>query len=526
MTPTLRGYQSEAIQATYDWLAGNDGNALIVLPTGTGKSLVLAGICRDALDGWPDTRILILSQVRELLVQDYATLLRLWPEAPAGLYSAGLNRREISAQVLVAGIQSIYRNAYRVQRCDILLIDEAHLIGRTEGGMYRQFIRDLRSINPHMRVIGLTATPYRTDSGLLHEGDDRIFDGIAYEASMLRMIEQGYLCEVRAKSTATKLDVSGVGTRGGEFIAADLEAAVDVEEITRAAVAEIVTAGQARGSWLVFCAGVKHAEHVRDAIREHGILCETVAGDTPTAQRDRILSDFKAGRLRALTNMGVLTTGFDAPGVDLIAFLRPTKSLALYVQMTGRGTRLAEGKTECLILDFAGNVARHGPVDMASGRKKAKGDPGAPPVKVCPECQTIVAIACQVCPGCGHEFPAPKPKIDRAASDAPVLSIHARPDWVPVSGVSYGLHAKEGKPDSMVVRYQCGLRQYREWVCFGHTGYPRQRAVDWWQRRTPGQPVPNDAAEALNAANSLPKPDAITVKPAGQYTEITSVRFA
>ena len=151
---------------------------------------------------------------------------------------------------------------------------------------------------------------------------------------------------------------------------------MDRDDVTRAAVAEIVRHGEGRGSWLVFCSGVAHARHVRDAIRGHGVSCETVTGDTPGPERDGILAAFKAGRLRCVTNANVLTTGFDAPGTDLIALLRPTKSVGLYVQMVGRGTRLAEGKEDCLVLDFAGNTARHGPIDTVDGGKKETG--GAP----------------------------------------------------------------------------------------------------------------------------------------------------
>jgi hypothetical protein len=236
---------------------------------------------------YADTRVLMLTHQRELISQNFQALLRAWPEAPAGIYSAGLSRRDIRAQILFAGIQSIHRHAFQVQRCDLVLIDEAHLLGRGDSGMYRSFLAQLNEINAGLlKVVGFTATPYRLDSGLLHEGKDRLFTDIAYEVPVLEMIQQGYLSPVIPKLTTTQLDVGGVGTRGGEFIAKDLEAAVDRDEVTQAAVAEIVQHGEGRGSWLVFCSGVAHARHVRDAIREHGISAETVTGDTPAPERD------------------------------------------------------------------------------------------------------------------------------------------------------------------------------------------------------------------------------------------------
>ena len=542
----LRPYQRGAIDALYDYFGQHTGNPLVVMPTGTGKSVVIAGFIREALATYPDTRILMLTHVKELIAQNFQALLRVWPQAPAGIYSAGLSRRDIHAQILFAGIQSIHRHAARVQRCDLIIIDEAHLLSRNDGSMYRAFLDELSRINAGLvKVVGFTATPYRLDSGLLHKGKDRIFTDIAYQVPVLDMIQQGYLCPVVPKQTTTQLDTAGVGTRGGEFIAGQLEAAVDRDDITRAAVAEIVRHGEGRGSWLVFCSGVAHARHVRDAIREHGITAETVTGDTPGGERDGILAAFKAGRLRCVTNANVLTTGFDAPGTDLVALLRPTKSVGLYVQMVGRGTRLAPGKDDCLVLDFAGNTARHGPIDTVDGDTGDKdGAPGEAPVKTCPECQTINHASVRVCVGCGHEFPPPEPKVASAASTHALLSTQIQPEWCEVRAVDYRAHTKPGKPTSLRVTYQCGLVSHSEWVCLEHSGYARQRAEGWWRRRTE-LPVPGTVAEALewlhgsrqqfdtNEPNPLKReligirePVAIQVKPVGQYVEIVGVRFA
>lgn len=523
----LRPYQSAAIEAIYAYFAENAGNPLIVLPTGTGKGLCLASFTSRAIADWPDTRILIVTHVKELIAQNHAEMLRLWPEAPTGIYSAGLNKRDLHAQILFAGIQSIHKRAYDIQRCDLVLIDECHLCPRTSDTMYRCFLSDLATINPHLKVIGFTATPYRLDSGMLHEGDGALFTDIAYEAGVAEMIAQGYLCEVVPKRTATQLDTTGVGSRGGEFIAGQLEAAVDIAEVTASAVDEIVNHGADRGSWLVFCAGVRHAEHVRDAIQGRGFACEAILGETASAERDRVIAAFKRGEVRCLTNANVLTTGFNAPGVDLIAMLRPTKSVGLYVQMIGRGTRLANGKDNCLVLDFAGNVERHGPIDRIDGRRRKKDEEeGTAPVKTCPDCQTIVHASTRLCPGCGYEFPPPQPDLSRTASTSAILSSQIRPEWVTVSGVSYHRHEKPGSPASLRVEYACGLASHREWVCFEHTGYARQKAVQWWQKRLPDRPVPRTVDDALTLSSHLPAPTRISVRPQGRYTEITGYEFA
>ena len=366
---TLRPYQQAAIDAIYGYFAGNAGHPLVVIPTAGGKSLVMAAFIEGVLKAWPDQRILVVTHVRELIAQNHAELIGLWRDAPAGICSAGLGRRDLGARILFAGIQSIHRRAYDVQQCDLVLIDEAHLIPAASNTMYRRFLDTLARINPQLKVIGFTATPYRTGSGMLHEGKGALFTDIAYEVSVRQLIDDGFLCPLVSKAAETRLDVSGVGSRGGEFIPGQLQAAVDLPEVTQAAIDEVVRLGSDRRSWLAFCAGVEHATHVAEAIRARGFTAATIFGDTPKPERDRIIAAFKRGEIRALASMGVLTTGFNAPGVDLIAMLRPTKSTGLYVQMAGRGTRLAPGKADCLVLDFAGNVARHGPIDAVKPKK-------------------------------------------------------------------------------------------------------------------------------------------------------------
>ena len=521
---TLRSYQSAAIQAIYDYYERAKGDICLVIPTAGGKSLVMASFVGGVLKAWPDQRILIVTHVRELIEQNHAELKRLWPEAPAGIYSAGLKQRDIAARILFAGIQSIHARVAEVGHCDLVLIDEAHLIPRASNTMYRRFLDGLKQINPLLKVIGFTATPYRLDSGRLHEGQDAIFTDIAFEVSVRTLIDNGYLAPLISKRMGTELDVSRVGMRGGEFIAKDLEAAVDQEAITLGAVEEILAYGQERRSWLVFCAGVDHAFHVRDALRAKGVSCATIVGDTPSTEREAIIAAFKAGQIRCLTNANVLTTGFNAPAVDLIAMLRPTQSAGLYVQIVGRGCRLADGKQNCLVLDFAGNVKRHGPIDAIHPKRPGKGE-GDAPVKSCPACHTLVHASVRTCPDCGHAFPPPQPKLEARASTLDVVS-NPKPQWVPVTEVRYARHEKPGKPPSLRVDYWSGLTQHSEWVCLEHSGYARQKAVTWWAQRAPGLPVPGRVEDALRLTDRLRSPAQIAVRAQGRYTEIVGARFA
>ncbi|MCC5970401.1 MAG: DEAD/DEAH box helicase [Pararhodobacter sp.] len=520
---TLRPYQHASIASIYGYFQSNKGNPLVVIPTAGGKSLVMAAFIEGVLKSWPDQRILIVTHVRELIAQNHAEMIGLWPDAPAGIYSAGLGKREAQARILFAGIQSIHRRAQEVGHTDLVLIDEAHLIPGNSSTMYRRFLDGLARINPALKVIGLTATPFRLDSGMLHEGKNALFTDIAYEVPVRDLIDAGYLSPLVSKQPTTRLDVSTVGTCAGDFIQRDLAAAVDQEAITRAAVTEIIEHGQARKSWLTFCSGVEHARHVAEEFGRQGITCDTIFGDTPKEERDAIIAAFKRGEIRALASMGVLTTGFNAPAVDLIALLRPTKSAGLYVQMVGRGTRLAPGKENCLVLDFAGNVRRHGPIDLVRPKRPGEGGGGEAPTKVCPMCESIVALSTTECPDCGYEFPDREVKIAPTAATLPVLSPKAH--WVPVHGVSYSRHDKLGGLPSLKVTYNCGLKSYSEWVCLEHQGYARQKAAEWWRKRAPGQPVPRSVDEAIASAHHLELPNEISVRPSGRYVEISGYRF-
>lgn len=522
----LRPYQRQAIDALYHWFNTRAGNPLVVLPTGTGKSLVLAQFCREAVEAYPDTRIVVVTHVRELIQQNVQEVYEVWPDAPVGIYSAGLGKKQINAQILFAGIQSIHKRAYEVQQADLVLADEAHLIPRKSDTMYRRFLDQLQEINPDMKIVGLTATPYRLDSGRLDRGDDAFFAGIAFDYSIARAIDEGYLALVSTKRTETQLDVSEVGKRGGDFIPSQLERAVDQNDTTAQAVREIVAHGQNRRSWLIFCAGVNHAYHVRNAVRQAGHAAEAITSEMARAERDRAIRDFKAGRLRCLTNANVLTTGFNAPQVDLLAILRPTQSTGLYVQMTGRGTRCAPGKDDCLVLDFAGNIDRHGPIDNVNPSSPSKAIDGEAPVKTCDGCDMVVHASVRECPHCGFEFPEPQPNLQARASKSAILSSQTEAEWVSVTNIAYRRHQKPGKPDSMRVEYVCGLATHREWVCFEHGGLPREKAVRWWRRRLSGSRVPTTVGEALNRAEAeLPKPSQIAIKPSGKYTEIVDVWF-
>lgn len=337
----LRDYQREAVDSLYSYFAEHDGNPLLVLPTGAGKSVIQAAFQREVMARWPDQRILLLTHVRELIQQNAAKLLELWPSAPLGMYAASLKKREGFMPVVMASIQSVHNKADVLGRFDLIIIDECHLVPRTGTTMYRRFLDAMRELNPAVKIIGMSATPFRLDSGYLHKGKDRIFTDIAYEVPIRQLIDGGYLCNVITKGALRKINTDGVRTRAGEFVTADLETAVHADGLTEAAIAEILRYGEDRQAWLVFCPSVAHAQEVADLLNQH-VPTACLHGGTPREEREDIVAGIRSGALRCVTNCDVLTTGFDAPVVDLIAFLRPTQSAALYIQMC------LDSKTEIL----------------------------------------------------------------------------------------------------------------------------------------------------------------------------------
>jgi DNA repair protein RadD len=259
--------------------------------------------------------------------------------------------------------------------------------------------------------------------------------------------------------------------------------------------------------------------HVMQTLREMGVQAESVFGDTLTFERDGILGNFRAQRLKYLINVGVLTHGFDAPCVDAVALLRPTLSPGLYYQMVGRGFRLFEGKANCLILDYGGNIMRHGPVDMIGVQNGQRSHNGEAPAKECPECHSVIAAGYMTCPDCGHQFERNASQHEAKASNAGILSGTVTEETHLVQGTTYSIYAKRnaspGAPPTMRVDYQIGFRHWQsEWVCFEHTGFARHKAELWWQRRSNVAPVPTTVEEAADLANggALCETKSITIR--------------
>ena len=473
----LRDYQQNTIDQLYEWFAaGNAGNPCLVLPTGSGKSHIVAALCKDALQNWPETRVLMLTHVKELIEQNAAKMREHWPNAPMGIYSAGLRSKRLGEPITFAGIQSVRSKAHLLGHVDLVIIDECHLVSHKDEGSYRHLLADLTTINPALRVVGLTATPYRLGHGLITDAP-ALFHAMIEPVSIAELIYKGFLSTLRSKPTNATFDVSGVHKRGGEYIESELQAAIDTDENNIAVVDEVIDRAEGRKAWLFFCAGVHHAEQIAVLLNRRGIPAACVVGTTPKADREQILADFKGGRLRALTNANVLTTGFDYPDIDLIAMLRPTMSASLYVQMAGRGMRVKSHTDHCLVLDFAGVVQAHGPITAVEPPKRKGDGNGEAPVKVCDACNELVHISAKVCPTCDTPFPEPeKPKLELHHDDIMGVDVQE----MTVTEWRWRKHTSRASGKEMLaVSYYGGLSDplVEEYFPVTHGGYAGEKAV-------------------------------------------------
>ena len=411
----------------------------------------------------------------------------------------------------------------------MLLVDECHNVNTADTGMYRTLINDLRKYgSTHLRVIGWTGTPFRGNGVWLHQGDAPLFTAIAASVGMPSLLKQGHLAPLVLAQTETRIDTTGVGISNDDYKIGELEARA--EEVTDAAIDELVRRGADRRKWLVFCVTIEHAQGVLCALLDRGIVADLITGKTAGGQRAATIDRFKHGELRCLVNVACLTTGFDAPETDLIALLRPTKSPVLYVQIAGRGMRTAPGKDDCLWLDFTSTTADLGAVDTIKGRnkrirKEGDAEDSKAPTKLCDGCGNEVPAGVLECPDCGYQFPAPKPNVSGVVSRATILASMAAPEPIRISNVTYRRHSKEGSPDSLRVDYWDGYKvAASEWVCIEHHGYARQKAQLWWERRT-CYPFPRTVTDALEITGGLRRPSAITIVKNGKFQEIRGYDF-
>lgn len=511
----LRDYQKKAVEAPFEyWKKTPNGHPVIGAPTGAGKSFIIAGLIQHTLRKWKSVNILVISHTKEIVSQD-AKAIETLTRRKVGVFSAGLGRKE-KEQITVAGIQSIYKRAKDFENYKFIIVDECHAIPMEGNGMYRQFLNGCSGA----KYLGLSATLFRLGGGYVY-GDDKLFTGIAYDLTSKEkfnaLIKNGYLSKLKTIATQIEFDTKRIKTQNGDFKVSDMSDRFDRTPITDGAIKEIIKHGQEHKKWLIFAIDIEHAEHIAETLIRNGIMANVVHSEMEE-DRDSVIRKFKNGVYRALINVNILTTGFDDPEIDLIALLRPTKSPVLHVQMIGRGLRIAPDKKYCLVLDFGGNTDRLGPIDNVHVAIKQKGKGGEPITKTCPECSAIHHPAVRKCEFCGHKFEFKHGLQD--SSGKSVVTNSGR--WYDVTNVSYFISEKPNRPDSLVVLYQCGLRQFKEWVNLDHSGYASHLARHWIKYRGGGA---DNVKDAYDESYNLAKPKRIKVSEGGRYPVLHDYSF-
>ena len=391
----LRDYQQEAVDAAVAYMKRVLKPCLIVAPTGSGKSHIVASLAQWLNEVSGGKRVLCLQPSKELTEQNYQKFVGTGSEA--SIFSASLGSFSTRHPV-VYGTDKTVKN--RLQRfltgeyCGVIL-DEAHGVTPT----IMNIISEMQKASPNLRVVGLTATPYRLGTGYIYaynpqdnamiEAKDPYFHKAVYEIEASLLIERGYLTPPVIGDVTKAYDTSGLVTNSmGKYTKDSIDRAyIGKGRLTSSIVADVVERSQRRTGVMFFCATIQHAQEVLESLPP--MMSAMVTGQTKADVRASILKRFKAGELKYLANVDVLTTGFDAPNVDTIALLRHTESVGLLQQIVGRGLRIMDGKTECLVLDYAENIKAHCPDgDIFKPRiEVTKGEGGEGTTKAkCPAC--------------------------------------------------------------------------------------------------------------------------------------------
>ena len=565
-----RPYQQAAIDQTLLVLDQDpDARPLFVLPTGAGKGPLSAWIAERWI-AERGGRVVISIHSKELVSQNYKKVREISPYLSCGIYSASAGRKDRNGQVTVASVQTIYRVAEQFRNVGLLIVDECHLIQHGESGMYHSLISGLRKVNPGLRIVGMTATPWRLGSGSLvedHLGTPRLFTDISYEISIAELIAEGYLCPLVARKPETVFDVSGVKKRGGEFVESALDKAVNTDPLNAKIVRETLQLAADRKKIVVFAVSVDHARRLAELFQSAGQTAGHVHGGTISRERDRLLRDFDQGRLRIIVNVGVLTTGWDCPTVDCLVHARCTGSPGLYLQISGRGTRpvyapgydldtregrldaIANGgKPDCLVLDFAGNVAVHGLIDNVRGvfkRQNKDEKKDDPKVRLCLECSSFNPPEAEKCDCCGAVFPKRggpgvtaeerEAKLKDFNTATKIMSERADMWWsavtaakfdrifidnVPTLKLSYGVTDDKGQTVD-----QYGQIWASELFGFSSDGWRRANAVKTWRNRAKTLP-PASVDEAVARILELPLPKRVRLRRNDRgYLVVVSAEF-
>jgi DNA repair protein RadD len=460
----LYDYQEEAIKACFAYLKLTQGDStkapLLKLPTGSGKSLIQADMIDRIIKSKPTAKILCLCHATQIINQNYQEFTGYSSLPGVGIYCSKLGRKDKS-QVLFSSIQSAAKSELDELSFDILFIDEAHLCGNKEESQYRTFINKLLKKNAKLRIIGLTATPWRMDGGCLISGENKIFTCIVYEVTIRKLIELQKLCPIVTPDNKVLIqpDLSDLvmnnatqdytGKSQSKIISSKIEEIVE----------EALIVAKDRKSFLWFCPTIELCVKLRELLKSREETASLYVGNTGQKDREKIKDKFDERKVRHLISVNATAVGFNSRCVDCVVALRITNSSSFWIQLLGRGMRLFPGKLDCLLLDYGDNIARHGSVENieAPQPKKKKGDGEFKMVKICPSCNCELHISKIECNFCGYGYPVIERKYFELAKGKNVLfdgSNTLNLEKWSIFSVKASVHEKESKK-SIKLEFLC-----------------------------------------------------------------------
>jgi DNA repair protein RadD len=575
----LRPYQEEAVQAIMESMV-KDRFLLLQMATGAGKTIVFCELIKRILEQY-QMRICVLAHRRELVQQNADKLLKVWPDAPVGIACASLNgNANLDAPVVVGSIQTLANRLGSTAPFHLVIVDEAHRIPSVnKPSQYLSFLGTMQSYFPDLRVLGVTATPFRLGLGYIYgdkcKRDARPwFDRLHYRIGIQELQDLGFLCGIRAKEARNiDSDLRGISKSGGDFNLGELSDLMSREIHVGSAVQAYREYGEGRQHVVVFCCTIDHAAKVKDAFASSGYVSGIVHSELSLDDRDRTLGEYEAGRINVLVNVGVLQEGWDSPKTDCIILCRPTMSPALYVQQIGRALRIHPGKEDMLILDLSGNITRHGSPDApkiiipGTAESKDSSTSDGAGVKKCPKCKEYCGSRMSECPSCGYLFvieqhesvqmrdvkwkrpevlsldvSSIEPSYFTSKAGNKMLKLSILTDIRNIQHNPIHRHCKKCKSSELMTftlteniihhgKYtcsKCGLFNF--WVSKpipvslyhfldiegNASGYGRMKAKAWW-RQFGDDPVPETISEALGRWDELELPDSIRVVEDGRY---------
>lgn len=403
--PTLRGYQTKMRNETRELMRKHIKSVLMQAPTGSGKTILIAHMTKTAeskgMSAW------FIVHRRELIKQSVLAFNDV--RVKHGVIASGWHSQS-HRKIQIASIQTLIRRYKNYEKPKLIIYDECH---HCAAGSWNKLYKEF----PDAYHIGLTATPIRLDGKGLRTWFSSMING----PTVRWLIDNGFLSDYKLYAPS-KLNLSGVHSRMGDFIKSEVSAIIDKPTITGDVIKHYQKFCIGKRA-VVFAVSVEHSKHVVAQFNRCGIIARHVDGETNKEERDQTIKDFAAGKIKIMSNVDLFGEGFDLPSLEAVILLRPTKSLGLYLQQVGRALRPSPGKTHAIILDHAGNCERHGLPDderewSLDGRMNSGKDGGSEvKIKTCPRCYAVQSIGKPACLSCGHVFEGNPREVDHVEGE-------------------------------------------------------------------------------------------------------------